>query len=99
MHFQDLEHSNFLQSKCETLSQSLQQEFPETTRFEVTMTQVGEERSTQVHVTGKDIDFVSTASSKSPKESVNDAFERLRKQLRKHHDKVIFNRRRDTRTV
>ncbi len=97
MHFQDLEHSDFLHSKCEDLSQSLRNEFPETTRFEVTMTQVGDERATQVHVTGRDIDFVSSASSKSARESVNDAFDRVRKQLRKHHDKVIFNRRREAR--
>lgn len=98
IHFQDVEHSNFLHEKCETLSRALQQEFPETLRFEVTMTQNGEERATQVHVTGKDVDFASTASSKSAPESVNDAFDRLRKQLRKHHDKLIFKRRREVRS-
>jgi len=94
IHFQDLEPSTFLQRKCESLSRGLREEFPETTRFEVTLGQDGELRSTQVHVLGKDVDLVSTATCKNARESVNDAFERARRQLRKHHDKQIFKLRR-----
>lgn len=97
IHFQDVETSSFLQRKCESLSQDLQEEFPEVQRFEVTLTQDGEDRSAQVHALGKDIDLASHATSKNVHESVNDAFERLRRQLRKHHDKQIFKRRRDSR--
>ena len=97
MHFHDLPHSNFLEETCQRMSQELQDEFPEMVKVEVTHTQSGLQRETIVHVTGKDIDLASTAQSKDSRESVSEAFERLRRQLRKHHDKQIFTRRRHAR--
>ena len=97
MHFQDLPHSDFLHTKCLDQAGQLQGEFPEILRVEVTHTHSGDDRATHVHATGKDIDVASNATSRSARESINAAFDRLHRQLRKHHDKQIFNRRRETR--
>jgi ribosome-associated translation inhibitor RaiA len=97
MHFQDLPHSDFLHAKCRVQASQLQSEFPEVLRVEVTHTHSGDARSTHVHATGRNLDVASAATSRSARESVQEAFGRLQRQLRKHHDKVIYNRRREAR--
>ncbi len=98
MHFQDLPHSRFLQTKCQARAGALQTEFPEIMRVEVTHTHSGDDRATHVHATGRHIDLASNATSRSARESIQEAFGRLHRQLRKQHDKHIFNRRRETRS-
>lgn len=94
MHFQEVPHSSYLRRKCVALSTDLQEEFPEIIRFEITHSHAGEERTTLVHVTGKQLDVASSANSRDPRESVNDAFDRVRRQLRKRHDKKVTRKRR-----
>jgi ribosome-associated translation inhibitor RaiA len=95
MHFQDLPHSQFLQTKCQAQAGALQIEFPEITRVEVTHTHSGDDRATHVHALGRHIDLASNATSRSARESIQEAFGRLHRQLRKHHDKHVYNRRRE----
>jgi ribosome-associated translation inhibitor RaiA len=56
---------------------------------------VGPEHETHVHINGKDLDVASRAKAIDLLGSVNDAFEKARRQLRKRHDKQIFSRRRE----
>jgi len=94
IHFHDVPHSDEIKQECERLVDSLQQEFPETSKFEVSLNHTGEEHETHMHVTGKDLEVAAKANGRELRDSIAEAFERLRRQLRKHHDKQIFARRR-----
>lgn len=93
--FQDVPHSVYLAQKCQELSRALAEEFPEVNRFDVTQSLLGAEQTTTIHVTGRDLDLASSSRAAFARDSVNEAFSKLRRQLRKHHDKLIFNRRRE----
>ena len=96
MNFRDTPHSEVIQSECEGLAQGLRDEFPETTRVEVTVGHERDEFEAHVHVTGKDIDLAARAKTReSLVVAAREAFHRLHAQLRKHHDKAIFKSRRD----
>jgi ribosomal subunit interface protein len=95
VHFQDVRHSERLRRDCEESVNGLQQEFPETSKFEVTLTHTGDTHETHVHVTGKDLEIASSGQALTLEESMTDALEKIRKQLRKHRDKLIFGRRRN----
>ena len=93
--FQDVDPEESVREEAERLTGQLQEEFPETAKFEVTVRQSGEEYSTHLHVTGKHISVNSTAESRELRETLGEAFEKAHRQLRKQHDKTIFGRRRD----
>ncbi|MFI5315862.1 MAG: HPF/RaiA family ribosome-associated protein [Myxococcota bacterium] len=96
MNFRDTPHAPELQSECEGLAQGLRDEFPETTRVEVTVGHDRDEYEAHVHVTGKDIDLAARARTReSLVVAAREAFQRAHAQLRKHHDKAIFKHRRD----
>jgi diphthamide synthase subunit DPH2 len=96
MNFRDTPHSEVVQSECEGLAQGLREEFPETTRVEVTLGHDRGEYEAHVHVTGRDIDLAGSSKSRdSLVVAARDAFHRAHAQLRKHHDKAIFKPRRD----
>ncbi len=96
--FQDLPHSSDARSECETRVQGLQEQFPETTKYEITLRQNRTAHDVHVHVTGKDLELAASADHHGLREAIVEAFERLERQLRKRHDKQIFARRRDTRS-
>jgi ribosome-associated translation inhibitor RaiA len=73
----------------------LRDEFPETSKFEVTLRHNGDTHETHVHVTGKDLEVASSGHALTLEASVTEALEKTRRQLRKHRDKLIFGRRRD----
>lgn len=93
IHFQDVRRSDGVRHECERLADALREEFPETSKVEVTVTHDGQEHGTLVHITGKDLDVAARAQSKELRDTVTDAFDRIRRQLRKHHDKLISRRR------
>jgi ribosome-associated translation inhibitor RaiA len=96
IHFRDTPHSDKLRSECEGWAAGLRSEFPETTRMEVTVSHDGDVHELHVHVTGKHVDFASSAKSRdSVFAAARDAFDKVHAQLRKHHDKQIFQKRRD----
>jgi ribosomal subunit interface protein len=94
IHFQDVPHSDAIRDECEQLASGLREEFPETSKCEVTVTHTGDDKELHLHVTGKDIDIAARAQARDMHETMTEAFDRVRKQLRKHHDKQIFSRRR-----
>lgn len=96
MNFRDTPHSPVIHDECESLAQSVRDEFPETSRVEVTVGHDRGEYEAHVHVTGKDIDLAASAKSRdSIVVAARDAFHKAHAQLRKHHDKVVFKPRRD----
>lgn len=95
VHFQDVPPSERIRAECEELASHLGSEFPETDKFEVTIRRSGENFATHLHVTGKQVSVNSSAESRGMRETLQEAFERAHRQLRKHHDKVIFTRRRE----
>ena len=95
VHFQDVPHSDQLRRECEACVEDLKQEFPETSKYEITLTHTGDTHEVHVHVTGKDLEVASSGQAETLAESVTNALEKTRRQLRKHHDKVIFGRRRE----
>jgi ribosome-associated translation inhibitor RaiA len=94
IHFHDLPHSQQIKDEFEKLATGVREEFPEIKKLEVSLNRSNDDLETHVHVTGKDLDLASSAKSRELRESLSEAFERLRKQLRKRHDKVIYSRRR-----
>ncbi len=94
IHFHDIPHSDAIRDECEQLATALREEFPEASKCEVTVTHAGEKHELHLHVTGKDIDVAAHAQARELRETVSEAFDRARRQLRKHHDKQIFARRR-----
>ena len=96
LHLEDLENPDPIRDTCGTWATDLGSEFPETGRLEVTIRVVGSDHETHVHVTGKDLEIASRARDKDVMASLQEAFEKTRRQLRKHHDKQIFVRRRNS---
>ena len=94
LHFHDVPTSDFVRGECEQFAADLQQEFPEASKFEISMTHTGEEKELHLHITGRDLEVAAKAHGRDLRETLRDAFVRVRKQLRKHHDKQIFSRRR-----
>jgi ribosome-associated translation inhibitor RaiA len=94
IHFHDVPHSDKVRDECEDLATALREEFPETSKCEVAISHAGEEKELHLHVTGKDLDLAAHAQARELHEAMTEAFDRVRRQLRKHHDKQIFSRRR-----
>ena len=95
VHFQDVPKSDKARSECEALARGLEAEFPETGKFEVSISQSRDEYAAHLHVTGKDVSVNSNAQSRELLEALREAFDKAQRQLRRHHDKVIFGRRRE----
>jgi ribosome-associated translation inhibitor RaiA len=93
IHFHHVKHSERLREECERLAGELQEEFPEALHCEVSLGEEGTEHEVLVHVTGKDLDVASRTQAPQLRDSVHDAFERVRRQLRTHHDKIIDRHR------
>jgi ribosomal subunit interface protein len=94
LNFHQIPTSDTLRTECEDRVRALQEEFPETTRFEVTVAHNGTEHEAHVHLTGKDVELAAHARGHDVRTSLEEALEKARRQLRKHHDKQIFARRR-----
>ncbi len=94
LHFHGVSHDDGIKQSCQRLADSLKEEFPETSKFEVSLNHTGEQHEAHMHVTGKDLEVASSASGRELNESIAEAFERVRRQLRKHHDEQIYTRRR-----
>jgi ribosomal subunit interface protein len=94
VHFHDVPQSDDLRSEAERHVAALQQEFPATSKFEVSLSRDRAEHHTHVHLTGKEGEFAAHAANGDPRASLEAAFTRLRRQLRRHHDKRVLGRRR-----
>ena len=93
--FHEVPHSDWVREDCERLVGALEEEFPETSKFEVTVGRDGESYSTHLHVTGRHVSVNANGEARELREALAEAFEKAHTQLRKHHDKVVLGRRRE----
>jgi ribosome-associated translation inhibitor RaiA len=96
IHLDEVPHAEPVRRACGERAEELHAEFPQTTRIEVKLQRAGSDHETHIHVTGKDLEVAARARSNDALTSVGDAFEKTRRQLRKHHDKQVLGRRRGT---
>ena len=95
--FKDIPHSDRVEEVVERRCALLAAEFPETTRFEVTLAPEGAGISAHGHVTGRHTDVSGQAEGDQPGEAADRLLDQLERSLRKLHDKNIFKNRREAR--
>ncbi len=92
--FKDIESSEKIRAEVEKRCEALGDEFPETTRFEVTLAPDGAGYTAHAHVTGNHTEVAAHAEAIKMGAAADKLMDNLAKQLRKVHDKKIFSRRR-----
>lgn len=95
VHFKDVEHDSDLEEALERRCEHLGEEFPETRRFELSLSPERNEISAHAKVTGKNTSVASHASAPDARQAADNALDRLERELRKDHDKRIFKPRRE----
>ena len=91
----DVEHDSELEEVIETRCGALAQEFPEANHFEVQLAMQAGEVEVHAHVSGRSTRFASHARDNRPRAAGDGALEKLHRELRRHHDKLIFGMRRE----
>ncbi|MDJ0789606.1 MAG: HPF/RaiA family ribosome-associated protein [Myxococcota bacterium] len=87
-----------LREKAQERCEALAREFPEITHLEVSLTSPAPgSYEAAGHVTGKATELASHATAEKAEPAVEKLLHTLRQQLRKTHDKKIFQHRRDGR--
>jgi ribosomal subunit interface protein len=95
--FKDLPHSDRVQEAVEKRCAHFAEEFPETTKFEVTLEPEGAGFRANARVTGRNTDVSAHADGAQPGEAADRLLDKLARSLRKLHDKKIFKNRRAAR--
>lgn len=95
IHFRGIETDETLRELLEKRCAALAQEFPETSRFELTLSSENTEIDAHGHVLGKDTDEASHAMAPDARRAGERALDKLERELRRHHDKKIFAHRRE----
>ena len=95
--FKETPHSERIQEEVERRCAMLAEEFPETTKFEVTLASEGTGFTATAHVTGRDTDVAGHAEGAQPGEAADRLLDKVERALRKVHDKKIFKNRREAR--
>jgi len=95
--FKDTETRERVQEEVERRCAALAEEFPETTRFEVTLTPEGDGFTGHGRVSGRQTDVSGHAEGSQPGEAADRLLDQLGRSLRKVHDKKIFKNRREAR--
>ncbi len=80
-----------LKERCNHLAS----EFPETSHYEVSLTPDASEIRADGHVSGRDTHVAAHASAPDLRQAGERVLNKLRNELRRHHDKRIFLRRRE----
>jgi ribosome-associated translation inhibitor RaiA len=93
--FKDMPIDETLRERVEERCRTLGREFPELTHLEVTLTPDGAGHSASGHVSGKATRLATHAVAPEPAQAADQLLDTLRHQLRKAHDKRIFQRRRE----
>ena len=93
--FKDTPHSDRIQEAVEQRCARMADEFPETTRFEVTMAPEGAGYTAHGHVTGRETEVAGHAEGEQPGEAADRLLDKLERALRKIHDKKLFKNRRE----
>ncbi len=95
IHFRDCEQDEKIRSSIEKHSARLAQEFPEISKFEISLSPDGSGFVAHVHVTGKGTDAATQANASELGPAADIIFDKVERQLRKIHDKRIFSQRRE----
>ena len=92
------EHAEELRVRAQGRCEALAREFPEITHLEVSLTSAAPGAFEAAgHVTGKATEVASHATADEPEPAVEKLLHTMRHQLRKTHDKHIFQHRRESR--
>ena len=95
--FKDTDPSERVREDVETRCTRLAEEFPETTKFEVTVAPDGTGFTAHGHVTGRHTEVAGHAEGQHMGEAADRMLDKLERALRKVHDKKIFKNRREAR--
>jgi ribosomal subunit interface protein len=95
IHFKDLKQNDTLNETLENRCHHLAEEFPETTRYEITISLDKNEFLAHAHVRGKSTAMAASATAPDQRQASEAALDKLERELRKDHDKRIFLARRE----
>ncbi len=93
--FKDLPADERVREEVEQRCRQLAEEFPETTRFEITLAPDGAGHTAHGRVTGKLIEVATHAEAMEIAQAAGQLLDRVQRQLRRVHDKRIFAPRRE----
>lgn len=93
--FKDIAVNESVREVLDDGCKRLAAEFPETTRFELTVAPDGGGYTAHAHVTGKSTEVPTHAQGAEMGEAADKLLDKLERQLRRVHDKRIFAPRRD----
>jgi ribosome-associated translation inhibitor RaiA len=93
--FKDMPNDETLRSSLEARCQEFAEEFPETTRFEITVSPDGNGHNAHGHVTGDHTEVALHAEAIEPGHAADRLLDKLIRQLRRVHEKRIFGHRRE----
>jgi ribosomal subunit interface protein len=95
IHLKDLviedHHRESIERRCEHLAE----EFPEVDRVEISVHEDGADFQVHGHATGKNTDTAAHDQANEVVPAVDSVLDKLKRHLRKAHDKRIFAQRRD----
>jgi len=95
VHFKDLPTEDEVRDHLHERCQHLADEFPETTRYEVTIQSEGGAIEAHCHVTGKKTSVAASHNeSDTARKAGDQVLDKVERELRKEHDKRIFGQRR-----
>jgi ribosome-associated translation inhibitor RaiA len=92
--FKGVEHDEQLREEIERRTRQLAAEFPETTRFELSLEPDGAGFAIHGRVNGKNTEVATNGQGPDLRTASDRLFDRVRQQLRRMHEKRIFQRRR-----
>jgi ribosomal subunit interface protein len=93
--FKDIAVNDSVREVLEIGCKRLATEFPETTRFELTLAPDGAGHTAHAHVTGRSTEVATHAQAVELGEAADKLLDKLERQLRRVHDKRVFAPRRE----
>ena len=93
--FKDVENDDETRTTLESRMATLEAEFPETVRIELTLTREAQQVEAHAHAVGKRTNAASQARADDARTAGELALDKLERELRRNHDKMIFSRRRE----
>ena len=97
IHVKEVEEDEPLREFIEKKGEDLGNEFREVSKIEISLTPNGVGFIANGHVTGKGTDIATQVKASELTPAVDSVFDKVERQLRKHHDKRIFAQRREAR--
>ena len=93
--FKDVEHDEIVREEIERKIRQIAKDFPETTRFEISLEPDGAGFRIHAHVNGKSTELATHVDGPDLRTATDQLFHRVKHQLRRVHDKRIFTQRRE----